>query len=171
MSNLEGPWISEEGVWTLFYMLSGFSRGRLFAGLWIVVLQAPLSMGFSREECWGGLPFPSLGDLPNPRVEPASLMSPALAERFVSTGNTCEAFSFMGSKELSSRVTWSHLGSSHPPQFLLGVGFGSSFLLYYPHWVWGRLKCSQFVMYLTNTSKEGQHLNSHLRTILCSFWD
>ena len=37
-----------------------------------VALQAPLSMGFSRQEFWGGLPFPSPGDLPNPRIEPKS---------------------------------------------------------------------------------------------------
>ena len=34
--------------------------------------QAPLSMGFSRQECWSGLPFPSPGDLPNPGIEPGS---------------------------------------------------------------------------------------------------
>ena len=40
--------------------------------------QSPLSMGFSRQEHWSGLPCPSPGDLPNPEIEPASLMSPAL---------------------------------------------------------------------------------------------
>ena len=59
-------------------MLSRFNRVRLFAILWIVALQAPLSMGFSRQEYWSGLPFPSPGDLPNPGTEPASLVSPAL---------------------------------------------------------------------------------------------
>ena len=39
---------------------------------WTVACQAPLSMGFSRQEYWSGLPFPSLGDLPNPRIEPGS---------------------------------------------------------------------------------------------------
>ena len=39
---------------------------------WAVALQAPLSMGFSRQEYWSGLPFPSPGDLPNPGIEPAS---------------------------------------------------------------------------------------------------
>ena len=39
---------------------------------WTVVHQAPLSMGFSRHEYWSGLPFPSLGDLPDPGVEPRS---------------------------------------------------------------------------------------------------
>ena len=40
-----------------------------FATTWTVVHQVPLSMGFSRQEYWSGLPFPSSGDLPNPRIE------------------------------------------------------------------------------------------------------
>ena len=47
--------------------------------------QAPLSMEFSRQENWSGLPCPPPGDLPNPGTEPASLASPALAGRFFST--------------------------------------------------------------------------------------
>ena len=47
------------------------------ATTWTVVYQAPPSMGFSREEYWGGLPFPSPGDLPDPGIEPRS---PALQE-------------------------------------------------------------------------------------------
>ena len=43
-----------------------------FAAPWIVVQQAPLSMGSARQECWSGLPFPSPGDLPNPGIEPVS---------------------------------------------------------------------------------------------------
>ena len=39
---------------------------------WTVACQAPLSMGFSRQEYWNGLPFPSPGDLPNPGIEPGS---------------------------------------------------------------------------------------------------
>ena len=50
-----------------------------FLTLWIVAHQAPLSMGFPRQEYWGGLPFPSPGDLADPGVEP---VSPALAGRF-----------------------------------------------------------------------------------------
>ena len=49
-----------------------------FATPWTVALQAPLSMGFSRQEYWSGLPFPPPGDLPGPGMEPASPMSPAL---------------------------------------------------------------------------------------------
>ena len=54
----------------------------LFVTLWTVAHQAPLSMGFSRQEYWSGLPFPSPGDLPKPRMEPSS---PALAGRFYTT--------------------------------------------------------------------------------------
>ena len=50
-----------------------------FATPWTIAHQAPLSMGFSKQEHRTGLPFPPSGDLPNPRMEPASLMSPALA--------------------------------------------------------------------------------------------
>ena len=49
---------------------------------WTVACQAPLSMGFSRQEYWGGLPFPTSGDLPDPGIEPAS---PALEGRFFTT--------------------------------------------------------------------------------------
>ena len=48
------------------------SRVQLFATSWTVAHQAPLSMGFSRQEFWSGLPFPSPGDLPNPGIEPRS---------------------------------------------------------------------------------------------------
>ena len=48
------------------------SRVRLFATPWTVAYQASPSMGFSRQECWSGLPFPSPGDLPNPGIEPRS---------------------------------------------------------------------------------------------------
>ena len=54
---------------------------QLFETPWTVACQAPLSMGFSRQEYWSGLPCPLPGDLPNPGIEPVSLMSPALADR------------------------------------------------------------------------------------------
>jgi len=60
-------------------IFSHFSCVRLFATLWTVICQAPLSVRFSRQEYWSGLPCPSPGDLPDPEIEPASLMSPALA--------------------------------------------------------------------------------------------
>ena len=58
---------------------------------WTVACQAPLPMGFFRQEYWSGLPFPSPGDLPNPGIEPTSLTSPAQAGRFFSTSATCLA--------------------------------------------------------------------------------
>ena len=59
-----------------------FSYVQLFATSWTVACQTPLSMGFFWQECWSGLPFPSLGDLPGSGIE---LMSPALAGEFFST--------------------------------------------------------------------------------------
>ena len=53
--------------------------------------QAPLAMGFSRQEHWRGLPCPPPGDLPNPGIELTSLMSPTLAGRFFTTSATWEA--------------------------------------------------------------------------------
>ena len=53
--------------------------------------QAPLSMGFSRQEYWSGLPFPSPGDLPNPGIKCKTLAYPALAGGFFTTSTTWEA--------------------------------------------------------------------------------
>ena len=61
------------------------SRIQPFATPWTVTLQAPLSMGFSQQEYWSGLPFPPPGDLPNPGIEPALLVSPTLAGEFFTT--------------------------------------------------------------------------------------
>ena len=55
--------------------VSHFSRVQLFATPWTVAGQAPLSMGFSRQDYWSGLPFPPPGYLPNPEIKPVSLMS------------------------------------------------------------------------------------------------
>ena len=52
---------------------------------WTVACQAPWSMKFSRQEYWSGLPFPTLGDLPDQGIKPKSLASPALAGRFFIT--------------------------------------------------------------------------------------
>ena len=61
-------------------VLSLFRHVWLCATPWTVACQTPLSMGFSRQEYWSGLPFPPPGDLPDPGTKPASLMSPALAD-------------------------------------------------------------------------------------------
>ena len=72
-------------------MLSHFSHVRLFVTLWTVAHQAPLTMGFSRQEYWSGLPCPPPGDLPDPGIKPESLMTPALTGRFFTTSATWEA--------------------------------------------------------------------------------
>ena len=73
------------------WVLNHFSPVRLFETLSIIAQQAPLSMGFSRQEYWSGLPCPPPGDLPDSGIEPASLTSRALAGRFFTTSATWEA--------------------------------------------------------------------------------
>ena len=72
-------------------VLSHFNCVQLLGTLWTIAHQAPLSMGFSRQERWSGLPCPSPRDLPHPGIKPRSLMSPALADRFFTTRATWEA--------------------------------------------------------------------------------
>ena len=76
---------------------------QLFVTLWTVARQAPLSMGFSRPEYWSGLPCPPPGDHLNPGVEPASLVSASLADRFFTTSTTWEA---AGCSEQLSNNLW-----------------------------------------------------------------
>ena len=98
---------------------------QLFVILWTVARQAPLSMGFSRQEYWSGLPCPLPGDLPNPGIEPASLMSPALAGGFFTTIATWVALligytpiqnkkSFKNDGQTITEVTVSHDTVSKP---------------------------------------------------------
>ena len=59
------------------------SHARLFVAPWTIIAhQAPMSMGFSRQEYWSGLPLPTPEDLPHPGIEPRSLASPPLAAGF-----------------------------------------------------------------------------------------
>ena len=69
-------------------VLSHFSHVWLLATIWTVARQAPLSMGFSRQEYWSVFPCPPPGDLPDPGMEPTS---PALGRRFFTTIATWEA--------------------------------------------------------------------------------
>ena len=69
-------------------VLSRFSYVQLFVTPWTVARQAPLSVGFSREEHWSGLPFPSPGDLPDAGIE---LASPVLPGGLFTTSATWEA--------------------------------------------------------------------------------
>ena len=72
-------------------ILSHFSRVWLSATPWTVARQAPLFMGFPRQEYWSWLPCPPLGDPPNWGIKTKSLMSPALAGEFFTTSATWEA--------------------------------------------------------------------------------
>ena len=67
------------------WVLSCFYCVQLLATLWTVACQAPLSKGFSRQECWSGLPCLPPGDLPDPEIELVSPLSPALAVGFFTT--------------------------------------------------------------------------------------
>ena len=85
--------------------VKSYSCVRLFATPWTVTHQAPLSMGFSRQEYWSGLPFPSPGDLPDPGFEPGS---PALLEDAIPSEPPyplfCRFFSHIGHYRVLSRV-------------------------------------------------------------------
>ena len=76
---------------TYMHARSPFSHVRLFETPWTVARQAPLSMEFSRQEYWSGLPFSSPGDLLDPEIEPVSLTFPALADGFFTTSAAWEA--------------------------------------------------------------------------------
>jgi len=67
------------------------SHAQLFATPWTVTYQVPLSLGFSRQEYWSGLPCLQQGTLPNPGIKPTSLTSPAWAGSFFTTSATWEA--------------------------------------------------------------------------------
>ena len=80
-------------IYTLEYGMhaKSLSHIQLFVKLWTVACQAHLSMGFSRQESWDGLTCPPPGNLPNPGIEPTSLMFPVLASGFFTTSATWEA--------------------------------------------------------------------------------
>ena len=80
------------------------SHVRLFATHWTVVYQSPPSMGFSRQECWTGLPFPSPGDLPDPGIEPGSPAFQADALTSEPPGNHHSHLGFM---------VWKSIGLYH----------------------------------------------------------
>ena len=89
-------------------VLSHFSCAWLFAILWTVALQAPLSMGFSRQEYWSGLPCPPLGEFSQPgdRTLISYISSPALAGRFFTTGTSWEAPGLRSQNPMHSVNTW-----------------------------------------------------------------
>ena len=77
--------ISFSNAWKWKVNVKSLSRVGLLEIPWTAAYQTPLSMGFSRQEYWSGVPLPSPGDLSNPWVEPESPASLALACRFFTT--------------------------------------------------------------------------------------
>ena len=75
---------------TTMCMLICFSCIQLFVTLWTIAPQAPLSMGFSKQEYWSGFPCPPPGDLSDPGIEPEYLKSHALVGGFITTSTTWE---------------------------------------------------------------------------------
>ena len=71
-------------------VLSCFSCVQLFVTQWTIAHQAPLSLGFSRQEYWSGLPCPPPGDIPDPELKLAPFTSPAQAGRFFTASATWE---------------------------------------------------------------------------------
>ena len=85
-------------MWKVLRMccvLSRFSHVRLFETPWTVAHQAPLSVGFSRQEYWSELPFPSPRDLLEPGIKLSSVLFPELADGFVTTSTTWEVLRTM----------------------------------------------------------------------------
>ena len=82
-----------DNLWSLYhnyflfyvYVCCMFSHIWIFMTPWTIACKTPLSMEFSRQKYWHGLPFPSPGDLPDPGIKPTSLAPPALAGRFFTT--------------------------------------------------------------------------------------
>ena len=86
--------------------LCHFSRVQLFATPWTVAHQAPLSLGFSRQEHWSGLPRSPPGALPDPGIEPTSLVSPALAGQLFTTSATWEALETTDQTPKNQQTQW-----------------------------------------------------------------
>ena len=100
----------------MYSYLLMLSHIQFLATTWTVTHQAPLSMGFSRQEYWSGWPCPPPGDLPDLGIEPVSLKSPALADRFFTTSATALWWKkFQFTKEASVH-TVSRNTVSNPPK-------------------------------------------------------
>ena len=82
---------------------------------WTVAHQAPLSLGFSRQEYWSGLPFPPPGDLPDPGIEAKSPMSPALTGGFFTTEPPGKSEDLDAHHQNSSGCSWPRCGHPSSP--------------------------------------------------------
>ena len=95
-------------------VLNPFRCVRLSATLWTVAHHAPMSMGFSKQEYWSGLPCPPPGDLPNPAIKPTSLMPPALAGGFFTISTAWKAHYLPKSAQIHVHWVSDAVKPSHP---------------------------------------------------------
>ena len=131
-------------------VLNRFSCVQLFETLWTIACQALLSMGFSRQEYYSGLPFLPKGDLPNPAIEPKSLMSPVLAGKVFTPSTTWKA-------HLLNTLFYLSLRSN----IQIIYNFSMSNMLFY----------HSILSLLDNTSYSGTHVSSSDCLFLQSlFW-
>ena len=128
------------------------SRVQLFVTPWTVAHQASLSMGFSRQEYWSGLPLPSPGDLPHPGMEPRSLALQAYALPSESPGKLRTEHGLMLSKEDNTHLPGQHLAWKEQGMVCLFgwlVGFAGPSLLLGPfsscrEWGYYLFQCTGF---------------------------
>ena len=167
---------------------------QFFVSPWTETHQASLSMllcWFPRQEYWSGLPFPSLGDLPNPGIKPVSPMSPALAGRFFTTSTTWEVQALPFSEPVSldgkkgdsllfrnlmcyvrveSVLVW---GQYNCRWFCLWILFSLYFILFYNYMVLVYLSFSQFgsINYIHIMVQPRPLEHFHLTKLkLCTHW-
>ena len=136
-------------------MLSCLSRVRLFVTLWTVACQAPLSLRFSRQEYWSGLPCAPPEELPDPGIEPVYLMLPALSGVFFTTSATWEAFLMVWEPNFCS--WWNDLKNEESVSLSGGWGWGS---------VWEDPFCPQELAWIFTS--EGSRVRAHCLTSIHS---
>ena len=103
LSSLAIGWRPASAACHVAAELCALSHVQLSAAPWTTGHPAPLSMQFSRQEYWSGLPFPSPGDLTNPRIKPASLVSPALVGVFFTTVPLCATWTYQSRRTQKAR--------------------------------------------------------------------
>ena len=115
-----------------FYVLSHFSHVQFCVAPWTAACQATLSMGFSRQEYWSGLPLPSPGNLPNPGIKSTSLKSNGLVGVFFTTSNNSDQFS---SVQLLSHIPFFVTPRTAAGQASLSITNFQGFTQTHVHWV------------------------------------
>ena len=115
-----------------FYVLSHFSHVQFCVVPWTSACQATLSMGFSRQEYWSGLPLPSPRNLPNPEIKSTSLKSNGLVGVFFTTSNNSDQFS---SVQLLSHVPFFVTPRTAAGQASLSITNFWGFTRAHVHWV------------------------------------